>query len=212
MTHRVVFVTLLLCSTLGARLALSSRTVVPPASRVKAFPTIIQGWVSNGDVDISDNILSVLRADDYLERSYISNGLLPADLFIAYYRSQSAGESMHSPRNCLPGSGWEPISKSYVGLANAPNGSEIKINRLIIQKDGRKALILYWYEAHGQVIANEYVGKAELVWQAMRYGRRDGAIVRITVPIVNENIDAADKSAMSLARATYSEVPSYLPQ
>ena len=53
-------------------------------------------------------MLDVLRADDTLNRIYRLRAA-SSYLFIAYFKTQRYGQSPHSPKNCLPGSGWEPV-------------------------------------------------------------------------------------------------------
>ncbi|MBI2683449.1 MAG: EpsI family protein [Acidobacteriales bacterium] len=136
-----------------------------------------------------------------------------ADLFVAYYRVQKAGESMHSPKNCLPGSGWAPLVNDTVVLTKSPEGRDLPVNRYVIEKSGERALVLYWYQAGHRVIASEYWGKIYLVWDAMRTGRRDGGIVRIIVPLYKgQTEDDATKSGLAFARTAYGQLPSYLPE
>src|SRR6185312_3812618 len=104
------------------------------------------------------------------------------------------GESMHSPKNCLPGAGWEPIQSDLVPLPAA--GPGVEVNRYVVEKEGDRDLVLYWYQAQGRIIAREYWGKLYLVWDAMRQGRRDGAIVRVLVPMgTHETVEAATQQA-----------------
>jgi EpsI family protein len=108
-------------------------------------------------------------------------------VYIGYYQSQRQGDTMHSPLSCLPGAGWEPLSKSAlrVTVDSSPGGAprEIEINRYLIQKGLDKQLVLYWYQAHNRVVASEYWGKFFLITDAVRLNRTDGALVRVISPI-----------------------------
>ena len=86
------------------------------------------------------------------------------------------------------------------------------INRYLIEKNGAKSLVLYWYQANGRVIASEYWGKIFLVWDSLRTGRRDGAIVRFVVPIRKGSDGNAElQTALDMARNTVPFLPKYVP-
>lgn len=181
---------------------------------LEKFPHRLGDWSLTNEGFFSQAVLNVLRADDYLSRTYFKAGARPADLFIAYYRSQQAGETMHSPKNCLPGAGWVPTRNDLVPLGTDGEGSLLWVNRYVVQNGaGRALLVLYWYQANGRVLASEYWGKFYLVWDAMRAGRSDGAILRITVPLdVQEEPEVATEQAMELARMMMPHLPDFLPE
>jgi EpsI family protein len=160
---------------------------------------------------LSPSILQVLRVDSYVSRWYQDPSGTQVELFVAYYRTQRAGESMHSPQNCLPGSGWQPIATDRIA-ADLSTGKPEIVNRYLVEKDGKRALVLYWYQAHGRIIADEYLGKLYLVWDAIRLHRHDGAIVRFNVmlgPDANEEL--ATKTVLQLAHAVSQSLPDFLP-
>ncbi len=119
---------------------------------------------------------------------------------------------MHSPKNCLPGSGWAPVINDTAVLENDQQGRPINVNRYVIEKDGDRALTVYWYQASGRVIANEYLGKFYLVWDSLRTGRRDGGIVRIFAPLSRgENPEHALQTSLNFARAVEPQLSPFLP-
>jgi EpsI family protein len=161
---------------------------------------------------ISERLEPVLGADDYLVRGYRNSEGETAELFTAYYLVQYAGESMHSPKNCLGGAGWEPIQKGSLSLINGTAGHSSLVNSFVIEKDGQRFVMLYWYQIHGRMIASEYWLKAYLVWDAVCNRRRDGALVRITVPIRPGSDGARElNTALDLARTSVLALPRFLP-
>ena len=163
--------TLILASLAGRRHADSL------ALPLSTIPDQLAGWVSLGDRPLSDNVLGKLTPSSYLSRTYQkSNRQL--GVFIAYYEQQHAGESMHSPKQCLPGSGWEIWD---YGVATVPgNGKDVRINRYSVHNGGTRAVVLYWYQSRQRVIASEYLGKILLVRDALVDGNTAGSIVKIT--------------------------------
>lgn len=156
--------------------------------------------------DLDPEILGVLGVDEYLNRVYrAGEGRVPIGLYVGYYGSQRQGDTMHSPMNCLPGSGWQPVESGRAAIATE-NGP-VEINRYLVEKGGERLLVLYWYQSHGRVVASEYWGKIYLVLDAMRLNRTDGALVRVVVPV--SHLDSAGEN---LAESTGFEfVRSILP-
>ena len=139
----------------------------------------IDGWRSKSDQKLQDVIVATLDATGYLSRTY-RKGSTDLDMFAAFYARQKAGESMHSPKYCLPGGGWEFRDFRTVTVST-PNGPA-RINRSIIQKPGSRALMLYWYQSRTRVVASEYQSKFFLVWDSLFHSNPGGSIVRIILP------------------------------
>jgi EpsI family protein len=127
---------------------------------------------------------SILGADEYLNRTYLTPGAPPLGLYVGYYQSQRQGDTMHSPLNCLPGAGWEPVSTGRTTIAIPGQDVPLTVNRFVIQKGLDRQVVLYWYQSHGRVIASEYWSKAYLIYDAVRLNRSDAAMVRVITPIV----------------------------
>ena len=155
---------------------------------------------------------ALVAADDYVLRTYRGMDGRSADFFVAYYKVQSERAGPHSPKNCLPGSGWEPVQNDRVSLGSDVSGRPTWANRYIVEKDGERDLVIYWYQDHGRVVASEYWGMVYMVWDALRSRRRDGALVRIVVPIPRGSNEAAETSAaLDFARAALPDLPRFVP-
>jgi EpsI family protein len=188
--------------------------VVLLRSPLATFPMVIGGWKGVEDPPMSQAVLDVLKADDVLTRTYFNDRQV-VNLYIGYWQSQRQGETIHSPLNCLPGSGWEPISKSIIGLPvpGQPAGAAT-VNRYLIQKGLDRQLVLYWYQSHGRMIASEYWSKFYLVADAVRLNRTDGAIVRVIAPVIGDSPDAeaqAEHVAMAFAQLALPQLGGFLP-
>ena len=142
---------------------------------------------------IEQEELDVLKADDTLTRVYRSpEGV--ASLFIAYFKTQRTGQSPHSPKNCLPGSGWQPSSS---GTEDVAVGNEtIHINRYLVSKGETQSLVLYWYQSHGRVIADEFKAKFYLIEDSIRQHRSDTALVRVVIPFPAERDRGQDRHGL----------------
>lgn len=179
-------------------------------------------WKGVQQPPFAKSILEVLGVDDYLTRAYFTSDQAGVGLYIGYYKSQRQGDTMHSPLSCLPGAGWEPLSRSYLNVAvdSRPGGPPrtIEINRYLIQKGLDKQLVLYWYQAHDRIVASEYWGKFYLIADAVRLNRTDGALVRVITPITNEASTtkedgerSAEAVAVRFVKALFPQLAGYLP-
>jgi EpsI family protein len=188
---------------------------VPVRASFDTFPAQIGEWRGASLPPLSAPIMAVLRVDDYVNRVYSAPGRYGAGLYIGYYRSQRQGDSIHSPLNCLPGAGWEPVSQGAltIPVANA-EGGPVSVNRYIIQKGIERQVVLYWYQSHGRVVASEYWSKFYLIRDAVRLNRTDAALVRVIVPIpagVDGAEKAAERQATDFVRAMFPVLSNYLP-
>ncbi|HEY1754855.1 MAG TPA: EpsI family protein [Bryobacteraceae bacterium] len=145
------------------------------------IPSSLAGWNSIRDEPLASSTLTRLVLTDYISRVYAKDEN-QLGLFIAYYAEQRSGESMHSPKHCLPGSGWEIWQ--YGSVEVPVNGGTAVVNKYSIHKGTLRNVVLYWYQSGPRVIASEYYGKLLLMRDAMFDGRTDGAIVRIILPDV----------------------------
>jgi EpsI family protein len=139
----------------------------------------IEGWMAAGDHTLPAPTLHALDATSYLARTY-QKGNSQLDLFIAFYAQQRAGESMHSPKHCLPGAGWE-IWKHDSAFIPA-HGRQVQINKYSIQNAGARMLMFYWYQSKTRIVASEYLGKVLLAQDTILNGHTAGSIVRIMLP------------------------------
>jgi EpsI family protein len=208
---RFALIALLLAAT-GAFLQARGRNeVFPPRQPLATFPHQLQTW-SGSDVYIPQEIRDVLGAGDFLLRIY-RNGMAPSvDLFVAYFPSQRAGDTIHSPKNCLPGAGWSPVESSRDTL-NFPGQPPVPVNRYVIAKGNERQLVLYWYWAHDRAVASEYWAKFYLIADSIRMNRSDGSLVRVTTRMApGETAEQAQQRLVSFAGNVVPILNEYVPK
>lgn len=182
MRWRALVVAAVLVVVAGSRhYVLHARPEWNPSPRLQQFPVALDGWHSIGDTALDARTLGVLGVDEYLNRSYLSADGVLAGLYIGYYHSQRQGAAIHSPLNCLPGAGWQPVVSERVPLAGAP-GSPV-VNRLVVQKGESRQIVYYWYQSHGRIVASDYWSKVYLVTDSITQRRSDAALVRVIAPM-----------------------------
>jgi EpsI family protein len=90
-------------------------------------------------------------------------------------------------------------------------GAPITVNRYVVTHGDDRSLVLYWYQSRDRVVAGEYKAKFWVVVDSMRLNRTDTALVRVVVPIVNRDEEAATKMASDFVRSFYGTLRQYLP-
>lgn len=192
---------------------------VPPSEPLHLMPTMIDGMVSQ-DLPLEDDVLAVLGKGDFLNRIYTvplsatsaqPHRSAPISLFIGYFATQRTGQSIHSPQHCLPGAGWTFDSSDYTTLEDI-NGNRFQVGEYVISNGESKQFVIYWYQAHGRSIANEYKAKAYMLADAIRYNRTDGALVRVITPIsATERVADARERAIRFTAHMTPYLPQFIP-
>ena len=185
---------------------------LPHREEFASFPSRIGDWQGT-DIHIRSDVRAVLGDGDFMERIYRRASQKPAiDLFLAYFPSQRAGSTMHSPQNCLPGAGWTPVGQARIQVT-IPDRHPITVNRYEVAKGPERQLVLYWYEIHGRAVADEYWAKFFLVSDAIRMNRRDGALSRLATPLApGEGVEAGQLRLVEFARQMMPLLGNYIPQ
>jgi exosortase D (VPLPA-CTERM-specific) len=213
-TKGTLMVTTVLCLVcVPASIFLSSREeVAPPRATFAEFPLIQAEWVGR-EGSIEDQVLEQLKLTDYVIADYWrKNDPIPVNFYVAYYESQRTGTSIHSPRSCIPGGGWEITQLSEVDLSEALGHDAPRVNRTIIQLGQQRQLVYYWFQQRGRIITNEYLAKWYLFTDSLQLARTDGALVRLVTPIP-EGVDeaTADARLHDFLRDFYPKLPDYIP-
>ena len=184
----------------------------PPHQDVINFPRTLGDWQGGPDIPFTADTLQVLGPGEFMERNYHApDARTPVDLFLAYFPSQRSGDTIHSPRHCLPGAGWQFAQESEIQLQER-SGRSITVNYYVIANGDDRQVVLYWYQAHGRVVANEYRAKFYQMWDAMRLNRTDGSLVRVITPVAaGENLGSARDRAVGFAEQLLPLLGSYIP-
>jgi EpsI family protein len=190
---------------------LSHGESTPLARPLSQFPQEIGGYQSVHDFPFDADTLKVLGVTDYMNRVYLSPTKGELGLYVGYFRTQRTGAAIHSPKNCLPGAGWQPAVSEIYEL-KLDDGRKVPVNLYVIRKDQDQQIVLYWYQSHGRVVASEYWGKLYMVADAIRLNRTDAALVRITAPVRNGDVDAAREQAIAFARQVAVDVEQVIPR
>ncbi len=179
-----------------------------PRAPLQSFPFVLGSWRGQ-DSPVDPQIIEVLGVDDYLNRVYLDDRGNLISLYIGFYVSQRIGDTIHSPKNCLPGSGWQPLESARLTLALADR-PPVTINSYLIAKGIERDLVFYWYQERGRTVASEYSAKIYMVTDAIARDRTDGALVRLVTP-TQQGVDKARARLIDFTRTIFPQLSRSIP-
>ena len=195
---------------------------VPPSAPLNQMPVTFGGWEGK-DLPITSATREVLGKGDFLNRVYLpetspappfkagKSETAPVQLFIAYFPTQRTGQAIHSPQNCLPGSGWTFLSSGVTNFEDN-TGTRYRVGDYVISDGRYKQEVLYWYQTHGRSIASDYAAKLHMLADSIRLGRTDAALVRVITPIgTDEPPSRAHNRLIGFAKLVTPALPAYVP-
>ena len=151
-----------------------------PQQPMKALPKQFIGYESR-DIVIAEDERRVAGMSDYAFREFArGDSAQPFSVYVGYYERQVQGKTIHSPKNCLPGAGWEVLESARVPLST---GVPAFGNRVLLANGRARALVYYWYQGRGRIESSEYRVKWDLLRDAALYGRTEESLVRIVIPL-----------------------------
>lgn len=187
-TSRFIAVYLLLAAA-GLYLQLHRDFGVPIKKSFDSFPGVVSQWRMVGESQLSSEVQAVLKATDVLRRDYVNQQGEKVELYIGYHDGGEGSGEIHSPKHCLPGSGWLELSSARTELPAA--GEKLNLVRAVYQKGESRELFLYWFQVRGRSLSEEYSLKIAEIANSVLHRRRDASFIRIAVPFQSDEQKAA---------------------
>jgi EpsI family protein len=181
--------------------AVPTQEYTPTPPPLEQFAADIGPWRTVRQTKLDSATENLLKADDTLNRQYAGPGDM--DLFVAFFKSQRAGVTPHSPKVCLPGNGWTEESSGVISISVPGETAPIPVNRYVVSHEDQRSLVLYWYQSAHRVVANEYLSKFTLIFDSLRYHRSDEALIRVIAPFGAKAGADAEENALQFIRAIY---------
>jgi len=207
---RILSIVLVAQFALFYAVAMRSETV-PPVGPLSEFPHEVSTWHILQDNKIEPDVQEILKADDLLSRTYVDGKGRGAFLFVAFFKTQREGQSPHSPKNCLPGSGFEPLESFPIDIQIPGRQEPIHINRYLTARGEDKSVTLYWYQSRDRIIASEYAAKFWLIADSIRYRRSDCSMVRVVVPVRGDDVATANQTSVEFTQVVFPALLRQLP-
>ena len=204
-----IVIALMILTAIGLKF-LSHGDEVSPKKPLSTFPKVVGEWVGNEE-RFDSRIYDILGVDDSILSSYRTSDGRQIQLYIGFYQSQREGDIIHSPKNCMPGSGWNITQTSIeeLNLSRANHG-KIKVIKLVLEKGVQKSVVLYWFQFRGRIISSEYRQKIFLVWDAIFKHRTDGSFVRLIAPVLQSEAETT-RYMKKFAQQLFPILEEYLP-
>ena len=206
---RVFLVLLLLAATWYVLHTKAEVKAVPIKRTLADFPQRLGDYRLSGALQSSAAELAMLGVDDYIQYNYINDAGERINLYVGYYSAVGVTGSYHSPKNCLPGGGWN-IHATRPASLNI-GGKQMAIAEMLIQNGAEQQVVMYWYQNRGRVIASEYWEKFWLIKDALFMGRRDGAFVRVMAYAADGQVVAAEQRVQQFAEMVLPALNDFLP-
>jgi exosortase D (VPLPA-CTERM-specific) len=201
----------LLISTLILSHGINFREIVPIKKSFAQFPLDVGTWHGKRAF-LDPEILVQLHFSDYTIIDYVNPDGKLISLYVAYWQSQSKGESIHSPETCLPASGWVFTKAGLISLPVPEHENGLAVNRVIFEKVDEKQVAYYWFPLRGRILHNLWQLKFFNFWDALTMQRTDGALVRIITPLSkNEDAEIADKRLQQFTSLIFPVLEDFLP-
>ena len=208
---RFILAILILLAAATVNYYFSKPDISLPRKSLSEFPKELGDWTAISEQKMDSGSMNILQVDDYFMRNYRNSKGEIIGLYIGYYKSQREGKGIHSPRQCLPGSGWVPVNIEIYNLKiPGHNPRHAEINKYIMGKGLDRQLYLFWYQGRGRVYASEYWNKIYLIWDGLTKKRTDGALIRVNNPVTG-NIDNALKTQSEFIKLFFPLLKEYIP-
>ena len=178
---------------------------------LSTFPKQFGDW-RGVEQRFDDEIYTVLGVDDSFLATYVNPQGRQVQLYIGFYKSQREGDIIHSPKNCMPGSGWNIVKTSFEELdINQAPFKKVKVIEFKLKNGLDEQMVLYWYQSRGRVISSEYLQKIYLVYDSITRNRTDGSFIRLIAPVHKDNEDLTNRFLKDFAQMIFPTLTEYLP-
>ena len=209
MNLRIRFIILyVVLAGMAAYMSFHRDLVVPLARPFGEFPSANAGWRMAGQSSLSQNVIKVLMPTDYLSRRYVAEDGTTVDMYLSYFDGGPNSGGIHSPKHCMPGSGWFEMSSQRTTMELG--GETVKLVRAVYAMGEQRELIYYWFDMRGQTMSDEYSLKLAEIKGSMLHSRRDQSFIRISVQAGN-NVEAAQERIEDFLRDFYPMIREFLP-
>lgn len=184
-------------------------TVAVPVNKpLTDIPVQFEGWTMAGQSRFSPDVLRQLKPTDYLYRVYKDQAGNRAVIYLGYHSGGPDSGPIHSPKHCLPGSGWFELSQVKRTIRVAEK--DVPVVEAVYQMGDQKELFIYFFQVKGQVLTNEYSLKLAEIVNSIVHNRRDSAFIRVSVPFQGDQAEI-EAVAEQFLQQIYPHIAAVLP-
>ncbi len=208
MRNKILFILVALFLAVAGYLVYTPHELIAPKiPQLASMPKQIGPWRSVHDTTFDEATIKVLRPTDYLMRTYVNAQNTPITLYVGYHDGSPSAGPIHSPKNCLPGGGWE--FKSLEDIPLTYQDTKITVVRAVLTKNGNDTTFYYWYQVRGEIITADLDMKIAEFMGMIIANRKDAAFIRISVP--TESREQEIELMQNFFQNVYPELKNHLP-
>ncbi len=173
---------------------------ISTGARIEDFPLLKDGWIGQKD-NLIPAVIDMLNPTEIFSATYTDAVGNKVHLFFDYFAQQNVRGGPHSPRNCLPGSGWtiRGMEKRKIILRGRP----ITIGRFDLRMGESKKVMDFWYITRYGETANDYMFKFYLLISSLTFKPNDIAFIRIIGVGDQAGLSALDDFEKSFVEEIY---------
>ncbi len=186
----------------------SDGELVPIVRSLESFPKRISDWEGE-PFRFSQEVYDNLGVDDSIAINYENENGEKISMYAGYYESQKKGDIIHSPKNCMLGSGWQPIDISEIDIVIGSR--KIPMMKLIVEKHSQKMVMLYWYQSGNRAVANEYMQKIYFIYDSLLYNRTNAAFLRFTSSVSGDDYEGTIRLMEEFINQVVPVLDTFLP-
>ncbi|MDL1968392.1 MAG: EpsI family protein [Deltaproteobacteria bacterium] len=206
----VIIISLLLFATWGYTKNFSHVPEIPLKRPLSKLPMVLDKFHGR-TLTLSDDIYRILRPTDMLFREYVTDSGEKVEVYVSYHSKQTSEFHPHSPRICMPASGWLQSGTEQKSISLA-DGKVIRTARAEYVKGLNRILFLYWYQTGGRFMANEYLQKFSMIADAMFRRRTDVAFVRVSTTVEGKGVTVAERRLENFVKIFVPTLDQVLPE
>jgi EpsI family protein len=186
----------------------SDGELIPITRTLERFPEQIADWRGES-YRFSQAVYDNLGVDDSIAINYKNDNGDEVSMYVGYYESQKQGEIIHSPKNCMLGSGWQPIEISEINISVGMR--LIPVIKMIVEKHSHKMVSLYWYQSGNRAVASEYIQKLYFIHDSLRYNRTNSAFLKFSSPVKGDDYEGTIQKLESFINKVVPVLDDFLP-
>ena len=163
-----------------------SASATPIFGPVVNLPSEMAGWRKGRALPLDRDFLWTVRFPQYANRPYRLDGET-VDLFVGYGDRRDRSRSLLSPKNALPGRGWQVEERSFARLDSWDN----RVTRVVARSGQRRILTYHWYEGTDSV-ALEALRALFATDQSPRWRSQRPRVIRIGTRVGVGSLEEAE--------------------
>ena len=180
------------------------RAPVEMAAKLENLPLSKGEWVGSLQ-QLPESIVELLSPDQFFAASFSDGRGHNVQLFVDYFSPGNMAGAIHSPRNCLPGSGWviEGSVPRNVELGNRRIGA----NRFHLSLGEAQYVMDFWYITRLGETASDYRLKFNTMISSLILRPTDKAFVRFVASDDEGSVAAMEDFEAMIVEDIYRNLP-----